>query len=61
MGTTKDMINEGGDIAFPDIASLTLAVVLWITSGNEKALNEIGNIADQIKERFQGNDTSGDE
>jgi len=54
--STKNMINDGGDIAFPDIAALTLAIALWLTAGNEKALDEIGRIADEIKERFQGND-----
>jgi hypothetical protein len=59
--STEQMINEGGDIAFPDIAALTLATVLWLTRGDDKVINEIGTIADQIKERFQGNDTSGDQ
>lgn len=54
--STKNIINEGGDIAFPDVAALTLAIALWLTAGNDQALEEIGNIADEIKGRFQGND-----
>lgn len=54
--STKNILDVGGDIAFPDIAALTLAVALWLTAGNEKALEEIGTIADEIKGRFQGND-----
>lgn len=57
--TTREMIDHGGDIGFPEIAALSIATVLWLSRGNDKILEEIGSIADEIKERFINGDTSG--
>lgn len=56
--TTK-MINEGGDIGFPEIAALAIATALYISQDDDDKLMQIGKIADEIMERFVKGDFSG--
>jgi hypothetical protein len=53
---TKATIFDGGEINFIDIASLTIALSLFITQGNEQMLEAIGDLADSLKEGFSSNE-----
>lgn len=58
---TKATILSGGEIEFVDVASLAIALALFISQGDEETLDTIGKIADSLKEGFAENVEEGSE
>jgi len=40
------------EIRLPDVTALAVAIALWLSRENPNALEEIGQIADVLKEKF---------
>jgi hypothetical protein len=40
------------EIRLPDVTALAVAITLWLSRENPNALEEIGQIADVLKEKF---------
>ncbi len=48
--TTEQITVDAVDMA--DIAALAMAIAIWLGNQNPDALEEIGNMADALKEKF---------
>lgn len=58
---TSEVILDGGNIEFADIAALAIATAIFISQGDDKVLETIGQMADSLKGGFIPNEETADE
>jgi hypothetical protein len=58
---TATTLFEGGDVTFVDIAALAIATALFVSQGDEKVLEHIGQMADALQEGFTNGEEKADE